>query len=102
MSKKLLAGAAGIAIVALFLGVVVGRLFLSPTSRSSAPAGAMESERETATPTVWTCSMHPQIRQPGPGACPICGMDLIPLERDPTEDDGPRRMSMSESSRALA
>ncbi len=28
--------------------------------------------------TVWTCSMHPQIRQSEPGSCPICGMDLIP------------------------
>ena len=28
---------------------------------------------------VWTCSMHPQIRQGGPGQCPICGMDLIPV-----------------------
>ncbi|KIG14464.1 putative Co/Zn/Cd efflux system membrane fusion protein [Enhygromyxa salina] len=28
---------------------------------------------------VWTCSMHPQVRQPTPGDCPICGMDLIPL-----------------------
>jgi Cu(I)/Ag(I) efflux system membrane fusion protein len=27
----------------------------------------------------WTCSMHPQIRQPKPGKCPICGMDLIPV-----------------------
>ncbi len=27
---------------------------------------------------VWTCSMHPQIRQDGPGDCPLCGMDLIP------------------------
>lgn len=28
---------------------------------------------------VWTCSMHPQIRQSEPGDCPICGMDLIPV-----------------------
>ncbi|MCA9492539.1 MAG: efflux RND transporter periplasmic adaptor subunit, partial [Myxococcales bacterium] len=28
--------------------------------------------------TVWTCSMHPQIRHTEPGQCPICGMDLIP------------------------
>ncbi len=27
---------------------------------------------------VWTCSMHPQIRQPKPGKCPICAMNLIP------------------------
>src|SRR5690606_35361742 len=31
---------------------------------------------------LWTCSMHPQIMQPEPGDCPICGMDLIPAEND--------------------
>jgi Cu(I)/Ag(I) efflux system membrane fusion protein len=30
----------------------------------------------------WTCSMHPQIRQPKPGKCPICGMDLIPVKTE--------------------
>ena len=36
---------------------------------------------ETAeTNQMWTCSMHPQIMQPEPGDCPICGMDLIPAE----------------------
>ena len=30
---------------------------------------------------VWTCSMHPQIRQNEPGDCPICGMDLIPASQ---------------------
>lgn len=29
---------------------------------------------------MWTCSMHPQIQQPKPGKCPICFMDLIPVE----------------------
>jgi Cu+-exporting ATPase len=29
--------------------------------------------------TVYTCPMHPQIRQVGPGSCPICGMALEPL-----------------------
>jgi membrane fusion protein, copper/silver efflux system len=28
---------------------------------------------------MWTCSMHPQIRLPAPGQCPICGMKLIPV-----------------------
>ena len=31
---------------------------------------------------LWTCSMHPQIRLPQPGKCPICFMDLIPVQRD--------------------
>ena len=29
--------------------------------------------------TIYTCPMHPQIRQPGPGNCPICGMTLEPV-----------------------
>lgn len=29
--------------------------------------------------TIYTCPMHPQIRQIGPGNCPICGMTLEPL-----------------------
>ncbi len=28
--------------------------------------------------TIYTCAMHPQIRQPTPGRCPICGMALVP------------------------
>lgn len=29
----------------------------------------------------WTCSMHPQVRRPGPGKCPLCGMDLVPVKQ---------------------
>ena len=46
--------------------------------------------------------MHPLIQQPNSGDCPICGMDLIPLINDTGADDGPRTLSMSDSSRALA
>ena len=37
--------------------------------------------------TMWTCPMHPQIRQAGPGTCPICGMALEP--EAPSLDDAP-------------
>jgi Cu+-exporting ATPase len=37
--------------------------------------------------TVFTCPMHPEIRQVGPGSCPICGMALEPAEI--SLDDGP-------------
>ena len=37
--------------------------------------------------TMFTCPMHPQIRQPGPGSCPICGMALEP--EVPSADAGP-------------
>ncbi len=33
----------------------------------------------------WTCSMHPQIRLPRPGQCPICGMNLIPVKDQQAE-----------------
>ena len=42
---------------------------------------------------LWTCSMHPQIKLPEPGKCPICGMDLIPLSTD-SEDDGADSVSL--------
>ncbi len=39
--------------------------------------------------TVYTCPMHPQIRQSGPGTCPICGMALEPEMPSLEEDDNP-------------
>ena len=36
--------------------------------------------------TIFTCSMHPQIRQNEMGICPICEMDLIPLESNTSSD----------------
>ncbi|HEY3233770.1 MAG TPA: efflux RND transporter periplasmic adaptor subunit [Polyangiaceae bacterium] len=33
----------------------------------------------------YTCSMHPSVNQPGPGKCPICGMDLIPVTKAQVE-----------------
>ena len=41
--------------------------------------------------TIYTCPMHPQIRQNGPGNCPICGMALEPLMPTATEDDSELR-----------
>src|SRR5688572_8486134 len=41
--------------------------------------------------TIYTCPMHPQIRQPGPGNCPICGMALEPLMPTATDDDSALR-----------
>lgn len=40
-----------------------------------------KSSEETESNEVWTCSMHPQVRLPKPGRCPICGMNLIPISQ---------------------
>jgi Cu+-exporting ATPase len=52
---------------------------------------------DDAAATIYVCPMHPQIRRPGPGHCPICGMALEPEmpsladERNPELDDFTRR-----------
>lgn len=45
----------------------------APTAQPSAAAGAAEPKID-----YWTCTMHPQVQQPEPGKCPICGMELVP------------------------
>jgi len=47
--------------------------------------GARSSEASPG--TIYTCPMHPQIRQVGPGNCPICGMTLEPVTM--TAEAGP-------------
>ena len=44
----------------------------------SAPAGKYDTVPEGHSGTVYTCPMHPEVRQPGPGPCPLCGMALEP------------------------
>ena len=56
---------------------------------------------ETAGDEIWTCSMHPQIRQNEPGDCPICGMDLIPLSSTNTSSN-PLVMEMTPEAVKLA
>lgn len=57
---------------------------------------------EAAEATVWTCSMHPQVRQPEPGLCPLCNMELIPLSDLAGADLPPNRVALSARARALA
>ena len=45
------------------------------------------SAESSATGTIHTCPMHPQIRQPAPGDCPICGMPLVPATTSDADQD---------------
>lgn len=49
------------------------RFAADPERYLAPPAAAIAAEG-----TIWTCPMHPEIRQDTPGACPICGMALEP------------------------
>jgi Cu+-exporting ATPase len=51
-----------------------------PVPQGEVPAG-----------TIYTCPMHPEVRQVGPGTCPICGMALEPLMPTETADDSELR-----------
>ena len=55
---------------------------------------ATQAPETAKTVTIWTCSMHPQIRQDHPGKCPICFMDLVPVESSGA-DIGQRQISFS-------
>lgn len=56
----------------LIIGLLLGWLIFG--GKESAP-----HDHRAETATEYTCSMHPQIRQNGPGKCPLCGMDLVPV-----------------------
>ena len=51
---------------------------------------------------IWTCSMHPQIRQPKAGKCPICFMDLVPAKSGETGRENPRQLTLSPHAVKLA
>jgi membrane fusion protein, copper/silver efflux system len=59
-------------ILLLSTGLVLGWLIFGGGESAS-----HDHTKETA--AEYTCSMHPQIRQQGPGKCPLCGMDLVPV-----------------------
>ncbi len=61
------------------------------------PAKYLEPrEPEDANPgAIYTCPMHPQIRQEGPGSCPICGMALEPETITLDDRPGPELIDMT-------
>ena len=61
----------------LVVGVLLGWLLFGGSTNEKIDHN---HDAVAATNQMWTCSMHPQIMQPEPGDCPICGMDLIPAE----------------------
>ncbi|MDD2247919.1 MAG: heavy metal-binding domain-containing protein, partial [Proteiniphilum sp.] len=90
----------------LLTGLLLGWLIFSGNNRnqSSNQTTVEEAHDHSAEPTVWTCSMHPQIRMEEPGDCPICGMDLIPLQTTGSGDAAidPNAIQLSVEAAALA
>ncbi len=89
-----------IVISTLAAGLLLGWLIFGGSE--SKATDEQQHETAVAGETTWTCSMHPQIRQNEPGDCPICGMDLIPLEDEQDSDIDPMAISMSPTAMQLA
>ncbi len=65
------------------------RFDVSPLDSAStaASASAPPQGNPTSAPqgTLYTCPMHPQIVRNAPGNCPICGMKLVPKDKEKTK-----------------
>ena len=94
----------GIAVIAgLFAGYLIfgGSTKTSTTNTVNSNISEDHNHSGESVAQMWTCSMHPQILQPEPGDCPICGMDLITAE---TSADGLalNEIKMTKNAMALA
>lgn len=85
----------------LLIGLLLGWLIFSGSGTHEHNGEPAPTEEKA---TLWTCSMHPQIKMDKPGKCPLCAMDLIPLKSgdsgDETVDDN--AIQMSKQAMALA
>ena len=85
--------------ISLIIGLLLGWLLFHHSGKSNKQAGQVT---ETTKSTIWTCAMHPQIRMTEPGKCPICGMNLIPLEQNGTTSVDPDAIHMNKDAVQLA
>src|SRR5665648_189710 len=84
-------------------GLILGWLVFhhsEPATITEGVAVHQHSESEKAD-EIWTCAMHPQIRMDKPGKCPICGMELIPVQSATAELD-PDAVQMTQEAIKLA
>ncbi len=82
-------------IATLVLGLMIGR-WTMPSSEMEVKKGDSQVEH-VHTDEVYTCSMHPQIRQPEFGQCPICAMDLVLVGSSGSNDPFITEMSLEAS-----
>lgn len=75
-----------LAIATLVVGLLIGWKLGFQSADQDTHSSTNPPIHKSTNPQTWTCSMHPQIRQHEPGDCAICGMDLIPLEENASND----------------
>ena len=93
-------------LLGLVIGIVIGFVIhwaFSPSAVVVADeaAAAAQAQSGAKEETIWTCSMHPQIRMNKPGLCPICGMPLIPVHKEAGDEGEMPRLTVSKAGKAL-
>lgn len=76
-------------------------LYLSPAGHEHSHA-APPSVSRTTTGGKWTCPMHPEVVEDGPGSCPFCGMALEPMTPSVEDEENPELADMSRRFRLSA
>ena len=68
-----------------------GKFDAEPARYAGQPQGTVPASEEMPAPagTIYTCPMHPEIRQDHPGICPKCGMTLEPVLPGLDEEENP-------------
>jgi len=93
--RKAIVVAVVLAFASIGAFLYLGNSMSDPDATSANPGGE-----------VWTCSMHPQVRMPKPGKCPICSMPLVraaaPLTATATNETSGSMLELSEHARAMA
>lgn len=84
-------------IIFLMIGLGLGYLFFGSSEEKSSQIKSKISEEIQG----YTCSMHPQIKQPNEGKCPLCGMDLV-ISRTINNSSSRTQFRMTERALALA
>jgi Cu(I)/Ag(I) efflux system membrane fusion protein len=97
--NKLFASKIGLISITLLVGLILGWMF---HSLSSSSADSHDHESSEGVPSLWTCSMDPQVKLNAPGSCPICGMDLIPVTQGTEETSNPQAIQMTKEALAMA
>ncbi|MEQ8357884.1 MAG: efflux RND transporter periplasmic adaptor subunit [Cytophagales bacterium] len=88
----------------ILVGLSLGWLFFggSPDQPQSLDEHIEQVHTDEEGNIIYTCSMHPSIRENEPGDCPICGMELIPVTQGDTGAESPYELTMSEAAAKLA
>ncbi len=86
-------------LITLFFGILIGWFFFHPSKTNLEEA---IPNQEAVKLTIWTCAMHPQIRQTEPGKCPICGMDLVPVGQNDASSEDSDAIHLSNEAGQLA